>query len=114
MECPESASPPPCTGRRPTSQTGTGPRAGRKLRNGGRHMAQGTRIGSVVMFVQDLDRSVSFYTELPALEVADHSTTAAPLASANGSQLILPPMGGGALHSLRGVGLPYLISTAPS
>jgi catechol-2,3-dioxygenase len=77
-------------------------------------MAQGTRIGSVVMFVQDLDRSVSFYTELLALEVADHSTTAALLASANGSQLILRAMGGGAVHSLGGVGVQYVIWTAPS
>ena len=36
-------------------------------------MTQGTRIGSVVMFVQDLNRSVSFYQELLALDVADRS-----------------------------------------
>jgi len=77
-------------------------------------MAQGTRIGSVVMFVQDLDRSVSFYQELLALEVADSSTTAALLASADGTQLILRAMGGGAVHSLGGVGVQYVIWTAPS
>jgi catechol 2,3-dioxygenase-like lactoylglutathione lyase family enzyme len=75
-------------------------------------MADGTRIGSVVMFVQDLDRSVSFYQELLALEVADRSATAALLTSVNGSQLILRAMGGG-VHSLGGVGVQYVIWTAP-
>ena len=36
-------------------------------------MAKGTRIGAAVMFVQRLDRSVSFYTELLAMQVADQS-----------------------------------------
>ncbi len=76
-------------------------------------MAQGTRIGSVVMFVQDLDRSVSFYEELLALKVADRSVTAALLTSVNGTQLILRAMGGG-VHSLGGVGVQYVIWTAPS
>ena len=76
-------------------------------------MAQGTRIGSVVMFVQDLDRSVSFYEELLALKVADRSVTAALLTSVDGTQLILRAMGGG-VHSLGGVGVQYVIWTAPS
>ena len=76
-------------------------------------MAQGTRIGSVVMFVQDLDRSVSFYEELLTLKVADRSVTAALLTSVNGTQLILRAMGGG-VHSLGGVGIQYVIWTAPS
>ena len=75
-------------------------------------MTQGTRIGSVVMFVQDLDRSVSFYQELLALDVADRSPTAALLASVSGSQLILRAMGSG-VHSLGGVGVQYVIWTAP-
>src|SRR5262252_1876214 len=74
-------------------------------------MTQGTRIGSVVMFVQDLDRSVSFYQELLTLEVADRSPTAALLTSVNGSQLILRAMGSG-VHSLGGVGVQYVIWTA--
>jgi catechol-2,3-dioxygenase len=77
-------------------------------------MAQGTRIGSVVMFVQDLDRSVSFYTELLALEVADRSPTAALLTSASGTELILRAMGTSAVHLLGGVGVQYVIWTAPS
>jgi catechol 2,3-dioxygenase-like lactoylglutathione lyase family enzyme len=77
----------------------------------GMSMADGTRIGSVVMFVQDLDRSVSFYTELLALEVADRSPTAALLSSVSGTQLILRAMGSG-VHSLGGVGVQYVIWTA--
>ncbi|HEX4655763.1 MAG TPA: VOC family protein [Streptosporangiaceae bacterium] len=76
-------------------------------------MAQGTRIGSVVMFVQDLDRSVGFYEELLAMKVADRSVTAALLTSVDGTQLILRAMGGG-VHSLGGVGVQYVIWTAPS
>ena len=74
-------------------------------------MTQGTRIGSVVMFVQDLDRSVGFYQELLELEVADQSPTAALLTSVNGTQLILRAMGSG-VHSLGGVGVQYVIWTA--
>mgnify|MGYP001178328614 CR=1 FL=1 len=77
-------------------------------------MTQGTRIGSVVAFVQDLDRSVSFYTELLQLEVADRSATAALLTAASGTQLILRAMGGSAVHSLGGVGVQYVIWTAPT
>src|ERR1022692_2909275 len=80
----------------------------------GQQMAQGARIDSVVMFVRELDRSVSFYldvlalevqveahrpVQLPyrsvsfyldvlALEVADRSPTAALLAGPGGTQLI--------------------------
>ena len=75
-------------------------------------MAQGARIGSVVMFVGDLDRSVSFYAELLALEVADRSPTAALLASAGGAQLILRAMGSPGAHALGGVGVQYVIWTA--
>jgi catechol-2,3-dioxygenase len=75
-------------------------------------MTQGTRIGSVVMFVQDLDRSVGFYQELLTLDVADRSPTAALLTSGNGTQLILRAMGSG-VHSLGGVGVQYVIWTAP-
>jgi catechol-2,3-dioxygenase len=75
-------------------------------------MTQGTRIGSVVMFVQDLDRSVGFYQELLALEVADRSATAALLTSVNGTQVIVRAMGSG-VHALGGVGVQYVIWTAP-
>jgi catechol 2,3-dioxygenase-like lactoylglutathione lyase family enzyme len=74
-------------------------------------MTDGTRIGSVVMFVQDLDRSVGFYEELLTLEVADRSATAALLNSVSGTQLILRAMGSG-VHTLGGVGVQYVIWTA--
>jgi len=75
-------------------------------------MAQGARLDSVVMFVQQLDRSVTFYQEVLALEVADRSSTAALLISAHGSQLILRAMGSNAPHALGSVGLQYVIWTA--
>jgi catechol-2,3-dioxygenase len=78
----------------------------------GINMTQGTRIGSVVMFVQDLERSVGFYQEVLALGVADRSATAALLTSDNGTQLILRAMSSG-VHSLGGVGVQYVIWTAP-
>ena len=66
----------------PTGQTG----ADRLHRRGAagwedQQMAQGARLGSVVMFVHDLDRSVEFYAEVLALEVTDRSPTAALLTS---------------------------------
>jgi catechol 2,3-dioxygenase-like lactoylglutathione lyase family enzyme len=64
------------------------------------------------MFVQDLDRSVGFYTDVLALEVADRSTTAALLRSAAGPQLILRAMGSKGAHSLGAVGIQYVVWAA--
>jgi catechol 2,3-dioxygenase-like lactoylglutathione lyase family enzyme len=75
-------------------------------------MAHGSRLGSVVIFVQNLDRSVTFYRQVLALRVADRSPTAALLVSSGGSQLVLRSMGAGAVHSLGGVGVQYAIWTA--
>jgi catechol-2,3-dioxygenase len=75
-------------------------------------MAHGARLESAVMFVQDLNRSVEFYREVLALEVSDRSPTACLLTSGSGSQLILRAMGSGAVHSLGGVGVQYVIWTA--
>ena len=77
-------------------------------------MAQGARLGSAVMFVQELGRSVSFYREVLALEVADRSSNAALLISPHGSQLILRAMGSNAAHALGSVGVQYVIWTAGS
>jgi catechol 2,3-dioxygenase-like lactoylglutathione lyase family enzyme len=67
------------------------------------------------MFVQDLDRSVRFYTEVLELEVADTSPTAALLAStAGGAELILRAMGSNAGHALGSVGVQYVLWIAPS
>jgi catechol-2,3-dioxygenase len=76
-------------------------------------MANGTRIGWAVMFVQELDRSVSFYCDVLGLRVADTSTTAAQLVSDDGSQLILRAMGSNATHALGSVGVQYVIWEAP-
>ena len=75
-------------------------------------MAHGSRIGSAVMFVQDLDRSVRFYQNVLDLAVTDRSPTAALLVSTQGTQLILRAMGTQGAHALGGVGLQYLIWTA--
>ena len=77
-------------------------------------MALEARLGSVVMFVAELDRSVSFYTEVLGLDVSDRDATAALLASSNGTQLILRAMGGNAPHPLGSVGVQYVIWTAAS
>jgi catechol 2,3-dioxygenase-like lactoylglutathione lyase family enzyme len=74
----------------------------------GSTMAHGARIGSAVMFVQDLDRSVTFYREVLALEVRDRTDTAA-LLEGDGSQLILRSMGSGATHPLGAVGVQLAI-----
>jgi catechol 2,3-dioxygenase-like lactoylglutathione lyase family enzyme len=75
-------------------------------------MAEGARPGSVVMFVHDLDRSVAFYADVLALEVADRSPTAALLSGAGGASLILRAMGSAAAHPLGSVGVQYVVWTA--
>ena len=75
-------------------------------------MAEGTRVGSVIMFVQDLDRSVNFYADVLALEVADRSPTAALLSNAGGATLILRAMGRQAPHPLGSVGVQYVVWAA--
>jgi catechol 2,3-dioxygenase-like lactoylglutathione lyase family enzyme len=77
-------------------------------------MADGAGLGSVVMFVQDLDRSVSFYADVLALKVADRSSTAALLISGAGSQLILRAMGRPANRALGSVGVQYVVWTEAS
>lgn len=75
-------------------------------------MAKGTRIGSVVMFVQQLDRSIRFYQDVLGLQVTDQSPTAALLVSPEGSELILRAMGSAGAHPLGAVGVQYVIWTA--
>jgi catechol 2,3-dioxygenase-like lactoylglutathione lyase family enzyme len=78
----------------------------------GQQMAQGARLGSVVIFVHDLKRSVDFYEDILGLEVADRSTTAALLNNAAGTQLILRAMGPGVSRALGAVGVQYVVWTA--
>ena len=75
-------------------------------------MAEGAQVGSVVMFVHDLDRSVAFYADVLALEVADRSPTAALLSNAAGAGLILRAMGGAASHALGAIGVQYVVWAA--
>jgi catechol 2,3-dioxygenase-like lactoylglutathione lyase family enzyme len=75
-------------------------------------MAQGARLGTVVMFVRDLDRSVDFYVDLLGLQVADRSPTAALLSNALGTQLVLRAMGRAADRALGAVGVQYVSWTA--
>jgi len=74
-------------------------------------MAEGVRLGTVVIFVHDLDRSVAFYADVLALEVADRSPTAALLTSGAGANLILRAMGSAATHPLGSVGVQYVVWT---
>jgi catechol 2,3-dioxygenase-like lactoylglutathione lyase family enzyme len=75
-------------------------------------MAQGARLGSVVMFVHNLERSVEFYVHILGLQVADRSTTAALLSNATGTQLVLRAMGPGVGRALGSVGVQYVVWTA--
>jgi catechol 2,3-dioxygenase-like lactoylglutathione lyase family enzyme len=77
-------------------------------------MADSARLGSAVMFVRELDRSVDFYSGVLGLSVVDRSATAALLSSPAGAQLILRAMGPGATHPLGAVGLQYVTWTAGS
>jgi catechol-2,3-dioxygenase len=71
-------------------------------------MAEGVRLSAAVVFVRNLDKSVSFYRELLGLDVVDRSTTAALLATADGSQLVLREFGHNAPHPLGSIGVQYL------
>lgn len=71
-------------------------------------MAEGIRLISAVIFVRNLDKSVTFYREVLDLEVLDSSPTAALLGSADGSQLVLRAFGDNATHALGSIGVQYL------
>ena len=76
-------------------------------------MGTDARLGSVVMFVRELDRSVDFYSDVLGVTVVDRSPTAALLSSST-AQLVLRAMGENAAHPLGAVGLQYAVWTAPS
>ena len=77
-------------------------------------MAEGVRLSAAVVFVQNLDKSESFYRELLGLDVIDRSTTAALLASPDGSHLVLRQFGSNAPHALGSIGVQYLTWAMPS
>ena len=94
----------------PVGETGVSALVG-AAGNGGAEMAQDVRLGVAVMFVRDLDTSVSFYRDVLALEVADRSATAALLGNTAGTQLVLRAMGGTTAHTLGAVGVQYVVWT---
>jgi catechol-2,3-dioxygenase len=77
-------------------------------------MTQGVLLGAAIIFVRDLDRSVTFYTEVLGLDVADRSSTAALLVNDAGAELVVRAMGDGAQRALGSVGYQYVVWTAAS
>ena len=72
------------------------------------------RLGSVVMFVNDLAESVDFYSRLLLLEPTVQNDTAALLVDPGCYQLYLTCIGSRASHALGGIGYQYVIWTAAS
>lgn len=77
-------------------------------------MAQGVRLGAAVVFVRDLDRSVSFYREVLGLDLTDNSPPAALLVNDEGAQIVLRAMGDAAQRAAGGVGVQYVVWTVAS
>jgi len=71
-------------------------------------MTEEIRLSGAVMFVRNLDRSVTFYRDLLGLEVTDTSPTAALLVNEDGTQLVLRAFGQNAPHALGSIGPQYL------
>jgi hypothetical protein len=76
--------------------------------------AQAPRLSTAVMFVHDLDASVSFYSEILQMTTTVREPTAALLVNAASCQLCLRQMGPRTPHPLGGIGVQYVIWTAPS
>ena len=76
-------------------------------------MGTDARLGSVVMFVRELDRSAGFYSAVLGLQIVDRSPTAALLSSPT-AQLVLRSMGENAAPPLGAVGVQYAVWTAAS
>ncbi|WP_205629679.1 VOC family protein [Jiangella muralis] len=70
------------------------------------------RLATAVMFVTELERSVTFYRELLGWTVTVRDDTAALLAGPDGFQLYVRSMGTNAHHPLGHVGIQYLMWTA--
>jgi catechol-2,3-dioxygenase len=77
-------------------------------------MAEDLRLTGVVVYVRDLDKSVSFYRELLKLEVCDSAPTAALLCTADGPELILRATGQASSHPLGQLGVQYVVWALPS
>ena len=72
------------------------------------------KLASVVMFVAELERSVTFYTDLFALQVTIKNDSAALLVGPDGSQLYLRAIGDKATHPVATIGPQYVLWTAES
>lgn len=75
-------------------------------------MADEVHLSIATIYVSDLDASVSFYTELLGLSVSDRDSTAALLASATRSPLVLRSMGPNATRAPGSLGVQYLVWAA--
>lgn len=80
--------------------------------NSGRVPGHCLQLASAVMFVRELDRSVSFYRELLGWEVTVHDNTAALLVNPDGYEMYLRSMGKDAYHPLGNIGVQYIIWSA--
>lgn len=67
------------------------------------------RVASSVMFVATLERSVDFYRDVFACEVAIHAEDAALLVAPGGFQIYLKARGGSTQHASGGIGVQNLM-----
>jgi catechol 2,3-dioxygenase-like lactoylglutathione lyase family enzyme len=74
----------------------------------------GPRLSTAVMFVHDLDASVTFYREVLQMTVTVQEPAAALLVSAASFQLYLRQVGLRTPHPLGAIGVQYVIWTASS
>jgi catechol 2,3-dioxygenase-like lactoylglutathione lyase family enzyme len=73
---------------------------------------RGMRLAAAVMFVRELERSIRFYRELLAVDVAVRDHTAALLVAPDGAQLYLRSMSSLDQQTLGSVGIQYLMWAA--
>src|SRR5690349_21730540 len=71
-------------------------------------------LSTAVLFVHDLDASVSFYSEVLQMAPTVRQPTAALLVNSASCQLYLRQMGPRTPHPLGGIGVQYAIWTASS
>jgi catechol 2,3-dioxygenase-like lactoylglutathione lyase family enzyme len=74
---------------------------------------RGMRMSSAVMFVADLAAAIDFYSELLEMRPTVSNGAAALLVNGDGCQLYLRAMSPRAQHPLGGLGVQYVIWTAP-
>ncbi|MEP7157799.1 MAG: VOC family protein [Chloroflexota bacterium] len=72
----------------------------------------GPGLSTTVMFVHDLDASITFYRGLLMMDVTIQEPSAALLVNASSVQLYLREMGPRARHFLGAIGVQYVIWTA--